>query len=166
MPEKMARMADCLENGDFDNFRIDIHSCKSSLVNIGAMDMSEEARALEFATIAQNTSYIKNSFRGFADRIEELFSFISGIISEDAYDEKRARTMGSVEVLRNLLEDVRILMDNLEHDNAMELIDRTTSESYGQNLDRQLFQIRAAIDSFNYDKASDMIQSILGTEDI
>jgi CheY-like chemotaxis protein len=165
IPEKLERMTDYVEHNDFDNFRIDIHSCKSSLANIGAVDLSERARALEMAAISQNCVFVKNNFREFSSRLDGLFSFIRDIVLDRVFEEDRTKVMGSVEVLRNLLEDARIMIDNLEHDSAIEIMDRITIESYGLDFDRKLFQMRAAIDSFNYDRASDMIASILKTED-
>jgi CheY-like chemotaxis protein/HPt (histidine-containing phosphotransfer) domain-containing protein len=164
MPEKLERMTACLEHNDFDNFRIDIHSCKSSLANIGAADMSDAAKAMETAIISQNFVFVKNNFREFSGHLEELFIFIRNIVSDRVFEENHTKVKGSVDVLRNILEDVRVMIDNLEHDSAIETMDRITSESYGLDLDRKLFQIRAAIDSFNYDRASDMIASILETE--
>jgi hypothetical protein len=43
-------------------------------------------------------------------------------------------------------------------------MDRITGESYGINLDRRLFQTRAAIESFNYDAASKLIRATLETD--
>ena len=110
---------------------------------------------------------MKNGFREFSSRLEALFTFIRDIVSsvseDDGSGEDASRVKGSVEVLRNMLEDVRVMIDNLEHDSAMENMDKITLESYGGDLDRRLFQVRAAIDSFNYDRAADMIATILDT---
>jgi CheY-like chemotaxis protein/HPt (histidine-containing phosphotransfer) domain-containing protein len=164
IPEKLERMRSYVENGDFGNFRIDIHSCKSSLANIGATEISEEAKALEMAALSQNYAFVKKNFRAFSSRLDGLFSFIRNIVSDLVFEEDHTKIKGSVDVLRNMLEDVRVMMDNLEHDSAIEILDRITRESYGLDLDRKLFQTRAAIDSFNYDRASEMISSILKIE--
>ncbi|MDR3165828.1 MAG: response regulator [Synergistaceae bacterium] len=171
-PEKLERMSSCMERDDFDNFRVDIHSCKSSLSNIGAFEMSEEARCMESAAAGHNYVFMKNNFREFSSRLESLFTFIGDIVSDtsdiledDGSGSIGSRGRGSVEMLRNTLENVRVMMDNLEHDSAVESMDKITLESYGRDLDRKLFQVRAAIDSFNYDRAADMIKSILDAED-
>jgi CheY-like chemotaxis protein len=164
-PEKLERMSSLAERDDFDNFSADAHSCISSLANIGAFEMSEEARRMESAAAGHNHALMKNGFSEFLSRLEALFTFIGGNIpgiSEDAgSDEDDSRARGSVEMLRSMLEDVRVLIDNLEHDSAVENMDKITLESYGSDLDRRLFQVRAAIDSFNYDRAAGMIKSIL-----
>jgi signal transduction histidine kinase/DNA-binding response OmpR family regulator len=165
IPEKLERMRSYVENGDFGNFKIDIHSCKSSLANIGATEISEEAKALEMAALSQNFAFVKKNFRAFSSRLDGLFSFIRNIVSDLVFEEDHTKIRGSVDVLRNMLEEVRVMMDNLEHDSAIEILDRITRESYGLDLDRKLFQTRASIDSFNYDRASEMIASILEIED-
>jgi CheY-like chemotaxis protein/nitrogen-specific signal transduction histidine kinase len=169
-PEKLEKMSALADRDDFDNFRVEMHSCRGALANIGALDMSEEARYMESAAAGHNHSFMKNNFREFSSRLEALFTFIRGIVSDGVpedgcYGRDDARARGSVDVLRNMLEEVRVLIDNLEHDSAMENMDRITLESYGSDLDRRLFQIRAAIDSFNYDRAAGMIKSILEVED-
>jgi signal transduction histidine kinase/CheY-like chemotaxis protein len=168
-PEKLARMSSLMDRDDFDNFRMDMHSCRSSLANIGAFEMSEEAHYIEAAAAGRNYVFMKNGFREFSSRLEVLFTFIRGAVSgmseDDGSGDDDSRAKGSVEVLRNMLEDVRVMIDNLERDSAMENMDKITLESYGSDLDRRLFQLRAAIDSFNYDRAADMIKSILDIED-
>ncbi|MDR1917078.1 MAG: response regulator [Synergistaceae bacterium] len=165
IPEKLQNMEAYMRNKNYDSFRIDIHSCKSSLANIGAMDISEEARYLELATISEDYEYIENNFKDFTRKLNELFSFIGDIVSEKKFQVDETKVMGNVEILRSLLEDARILLDGLEHEDALELMDRITNESYGPHLDRQLFQVRAAIESFNYDSASNLIQKILEIEE-
>jgi signal transduction histidine kinase/CheY-like chemotaxis protein/HPt (histidine-containing phosphotransfer) domain-containing protein len=165
IPDKLTRLTAYAGRGDLDGFRVDIHSCKSSLANIGATELYEKARELEAASISKNCPFVKNNFRDFAASLEALFTFIRDIVSGLVFDEGGDKMMGSVDVLRKMLEDVRVMIDSLEHDDAIEMMDRITSESYGVNLDRSLFQARAAIDSFSYDKAAEIIESILKTED-
>jgi CheY-like chemotaxis protein len=166
-PEKLERMSSFIDRDDFGNFKVDIHSCRSSLANIGAFEMSDDAHFLESAAAGHNYVLMKNGFSEFSSHLEALFTFIRGIVSDGISEngEDGSRAKGRVEVLRNMLEDVRVMIDNLEHDSAMENMDKITLESYGSDLDRRLFQVRAAIDSFNYDRAADMIKSILNTED-
>ena len=87
-------------------------------------------------------------------------------VSETAQLTGGEKTMGSVDMLRDLLEDVKHLLDGLEREDALGLMDRIKEESYGTNLDRRLFQIRAAIESFNYDLASDLIHKVLQADGI
>jgi CheY-like chemotaxis protein/HPt (histidine-containing phosphotransfer) domain-containing protein len=166
MPEKFADMREQIGRGDYERFRIDIHSTKSSLSNIGAKRLSDEAKNLELAAESKDYSYVDGNFRQFSTRIMELFEFIDDVISVAPPTTGKEKLSGSVEVLRALLERVEDLLEVLEHDEAIAAIEHATTESYGVNLDRKLLQVRAAIESFNYDRASSLIQTILTTEDI
>ncbi|MDR1472890.1 MAG: response regulator [Synergistaceae bacterium] len=163
IPLKMLNMAAYVKDKNYDSFRIDIHSCKSSLANIGAMEISEDARYLEMATISEGYGYIEDNFGDFAKKMDELFSFIGEIVSERKFQVDETKSAGNVEMIRSMLEYAQSLLDALEHDDALELMDRITSESYGIDLDRKLFQTRAAIESFNYDLAANLIKAILET---
>ncbi|MDR2780176.1 MAG: response regulator [Synergistaceae bacterium] len=165
IPERVEHMAACIGRNDFAAFRASIHLCRSSLANIGAAEISEEARALENAAISKNYMFVKNNFGAFKARMEGLFSFIREIVPKRAFGDPPAKGAGKSDVLRNLLEEVCVMMDNLEHDGAIGTMDGIISESYGVDLDRKLFQARAAIDSFNYDRASEIIMSVLGEKD-
>jgi signal transduction histidine kinase/DNA-binding NarL/FixJ family response regulator/HPt (histidine-containing phosphotransfer) domain-containing protein len=166
LPEKLAAMRDQIEGGDYERFRIDIHAAKSSLANIGAHDLSEEARGLEMAAASGDGNYIEESFEPFSRSMMELFTFIEGVMTPCEPLFLEAKLVGNVEVLRTVLEDVECLIDVLEHDEALEAIERATKESYGVNLDRKLLQIRADVESFNYDRAAGLIHTILSTDEM
>jgi HPt (histidine-containing phosphotransfer) domain-containing protein len=47
--EKIPQIEECLEKEDWKNYTILVHAVKSTSANIGADDLSEKAKALEFA---------------------------------------------------------------------------------------------------------------------
>lgn len=54
------------EASDFDNYRIKVHSMKTNLANIGAMEVSDMAKRLEFALKNDNdVSYVQNHHEEF-----------------------------------------------------------------------------------------------------
>ncbi|MDR1943673.1 MAG: response regulator [Synergistaceae bacterium] len=166
MPEKFDDMNEQIGKGDYGRFRIDIHSAKSSLSNVGAKILADEAKNLELAAVSEDYSYINSNFGQFSARVMELFGFIDDVMSVKSAAAEKGKLSGSVEVLRALLERVEDLLEVLEQDEAIAAVERATTESYGVNLDRSLLNIRAAIESFNYDRASSLIQTILTTEDM
>jgi signal transduction histidine kinase/CheY-like chemotaxis protein/HPt (histidine-containing phosphotransfer) domain-containing protein len=163
MPGKLSNMREQIAENDYDRFRIDIHASKSSLANIGATDLSYEAKTLEMSAASSDHDYIKENFEQFAERLLELLRFLEETLPDERRDRGNEKNTGSVEVLRTMLENTALLIEDLEQDEALLTMDRATGESYGANLDRRLFQIRAAIESFNYDGASELIRVILST---
>ncbi|MDE5779302.1 MAG: response regulator [Lachnospiraceae bacterium] len=64
------------EASDFDNYRIKVHSMKTNLANIGAMEVSDMAKRLEFALKNDNdVSYVQNHH-------EEFLSMYRCVVSE------------------------------------------------------------------------------------
>ncbi|MDL2263344.1 response regulator [Synergistaceae bacterium OttesenSCG-928-I11] len=159
--EKIDNLRDFLKHFDYDRFRIDIHSCKSSLFNIGAIKLSERAADLEVATISKDYLYIGAMFPDFAEGVLELRDFLRERFPLDETTYHGEKMLGNAEVLRDILTDTLEQMDSLEHEEAMTRIEAAIDDSYGQELDRHLLRIRAAIESFNYDLACDLIQAIL-----
>ncbi|MDR3254450.1 MAG: response regulator [Synergistaceae bacterium] len=165
LPDKLANMTEQIERGDFERFRIDVHAAKSSLANIGAHDISDEARSLEMAAVSGDYGFVDESFGQFSRDMLDLFAFIEDVMAVDEPGPKERKLAGSVEILRTVLEGVGGMIDALEHEDALAEIERASLESYGMNLDRSLLQIRAAIESFNYDRAAELIRSILPADE-
>jgi CheY-like chemotaxis protein len=164
LPEKLSDMRRQLETGQYERFRIDMHATKSSLANIGAKELSGEAKNLELATGARDYNYIDENFDQFYGNMNELFKFIEWALSADSPEVQDSKLMGSVTELRSMLEKADALLEILEHEDAIEIMEKAASKSYGDNLDRNLLRIRAAIESFSYDRASRLIRTILSDD--
>lgn len=166
IPERTLEMKKALEREDYDRFRIDVHSCKSSLANIGEDPLSESARELEMAAVSQDIDFIHNHAGSFFSQLQDLYGFIASVFQSEEPEEMQEKSAGSFDMLRTTLENVQNLLDDLEHEGALDMMDVTTGESYGISMDRNLFQARAAIESFNYDKAAELIDHMLLADEI
>ena len=58
-PEKEEKLRRFYASEDWDNYRIIAHALKSTSLTIGAVHMSETAKALEFAAKDKNKEYIR-----------------------------------------------------------------------------------------------------------
>ncbi|MDR1514796.1 MAG: response regulator [Synergistaceae bacterium] len=166
LPEKTEAMRRQIETGEYEQFRIGIHATKSSLANIGAKDLSGDAKNLELAAHSYDYNYIDGNFEQFCRSMDELFPFIEWALSADAPETSESKIQGSAAELRTMLERTDALLEVLEQDEAIDILEKAISKSYGEYLDRNLLQIRAAIESFNYDSASGMIRLILSTGEL
>jgi HPt (histidine-containing phosphotransfer) domain-containing protein len=59
------QLSDFLSSADMHKFSIELHSIKSSLANIGAMELSAQARDLETAAVKQDAGYCASFFPPF-----------------------------------------------------------------------------------------------------
>jgi len=75
--ERTVIIKQCLEENDIDLFITHVHSIKGAAANIGAFDISEEARALENEASRQDLSGLKPRILAFLDNLDVLLKNIS-----------------------------------------------------------------------------------------
>jgi response regulator RpfG family c-di-GMP phosphodiesterase len=70
--EKSNYLNECFEKEDWENYRITVHSVKSSSMTIGAVGLSERAKRLEAACRENEINIIKAEHKGFIDTYRKL----------------------------------------------------------------------------------------------
>ena len=75
--EKSGGINECFDNKDWKNYGILVHALKSSAKMIGAMDLSEEARKLEFAAKDGDVLLIEADHSGLMSRYAKLCAAVS-----------------------------------------------------------------------------------------
>ena len=78
--EKLSEIQGYFDNEDWENYEIRVHSLKSTSALIGATDLSEKAKALEFAAKEKNIQFILDNHAQFEDDYEKLLCAIAGTI--------------------------------------------------------------------------------------
>ena len=76
--DKCATLASYLEDNSLSNYRVLIHSLKSSSKMIGADELSSLAKDLEDASARSDEEYVKSHHDDFAKRFKDLASKILG----------------------------------------------------------------------------------------
>ena len=70
--EKSGNIEALFEDKDWDNYRIAVHSVKGNALTIGAVQLSEHAKALEFAAKENRISYIEDNHASFLTEYRNL----------------------------------------------------------------------------------------------
>jgi CheY-like chemotaxis protein/HPt (histidine-containing phosphotransfer) domain-containing protein len=76
--EKSSELTSYLDGGDLENYEILVHSLKSGAKTIGADDLSEQAKALEFACKDKNADFVKEHHEPFIKALKEFAEKIKG----------------------------------------------------------------------------------------
>lgn len=77
--ENVEKLLDFRSN-DIENFTIIAHAMKSANNNIGALELGEKARLLEFAGKDNDAAYIEANVDSFCEEIKELVDNVSAYI--------------------------------------------------------------------------------------
>ncbi len=72
---------------DWKNYRILVHSVKSTALSIGAVPLSEQAKTLETAAKSDDGKYIEENHRGFAAAYKEMTAKIGATFGMGGADE-------------------------------------------------------------------------------
>ena len=70
--DKKQMLLDYFAADDWKNYEITVHALKSTSLTIGAVALSEEAKALEFACKEGNYDYVKANHAGVMERYAQL----------------------------------------------------------------------------------------------
>ena len=70
--DKVSTMKQFFAEEDWDNYRTVVHALKSTSLTIGAVHLSEEAKALEMAAKEEDTDYIRSHHKDVLDEYIRL----------------------------------------------------------------------------------------------
>ncbi|MGN0481168.1 MAG: response regulator, partial [Lachnospiraceae bacterium] len=81
---KLEQLNSLYESKDYENYRILIHSVKSNSMSIGAVEVSELAKALEFATRDNDIAYVEANHEAFMEKYRTLIDCLKEFLEREA----------------------------------------------------------------------------------
>lgn len=81
--DKVSKLEQFFVTEDWDNYRTIVHALKSTSLTIGAVHLSEEAKALEMAAKDKDASFIRANHKTVLDEYIELMTGIREILKTD-----------------------------------------------------------------------------------
>lgn len=149
---------------DINNFTINVHALKSSLANIGAMELSELARQHEMAAKEGNIEFINQNIDILLDKYKELLGIIKRAISnnifEDELNVEENKKEISSEELHDMLIYLHALLDDLDMDGGKGLIDGLKEFKLDNSIIESLNKIYNYIDNLKFDEAIQELNNI------
>ena len=153
-----ANMREFMVANDMYNFSIEAHSMKSSLANIGAMELSSKAHELESASSRKDIGFCTLNLKSFTDELCKLGSALSNAFSELYHDKVQAAVSSDLALIlsrmRNSVIDMKYEEINTELKNLETL-------SLGGTLEDEIEEIKDAIMIMDYESATKKIKKLL-----
>lgn len=87
--DKTSQLNALFEQKDWQNYRILIHSVKSNSMSIGAVTISEQAKALEFATRDEDIEYIEKEHDGFVKEYGNMIEHLKKYLGSQIHGETK-----------------------------------------------------------------------------
>ena len=82
--QKSDSITEVYEKEDWENYRILVHALKSTSLSIGAVRLSEQAKALEEAAKEKNIEYIRDCHESMMISYRDLLDGLERVMQENA----------------------------------------------------------------------------------
>lgn len=150
---------------DFENYTILVHGIKSAAANIGAAELSEEARMLEMAGKNKNYEYIRRNHQAFISNYSSILEEIRGVFEKiRAIDSKKPRYVSNIspDELKEKLKTLITAAENMDATSAGRLMSELQNAAYeNKDAERAVLSAFEDIEAFDFDEAADKLGKAL-----
>lgn len=132
--ENMSQVQELFDKGDWKNYIIVVHGIKSSMMSIGAVCLSEQARALELAGKGGNFDYIRKEHdRMMAEyhRVIDMLNSSPILGVKEVEEEACEKAQMEEEVFVSMLKDMENAVYELNDVKMRRILDKLSEYSYG-----------------------------------
>lgn len=142
-----------------ENYRIKVHAMKSSSALIGALELSQMAKDLEYAAKDGNMEMIRNNTSEFLEKWRSYREKLSVCIAEEEKSD-----IEDISVVKELLNDLKEAMDNMDVDVADEIMKSLKQYNYSDEVTMLMDKLATAVinlDNFEVAEIIDELESKL-----
>ena len=148
------------KNGDLRALTICVHAIKGASANIGAVEISTMAAALEAAGRSSDTAHIDASLPSFCDSLSSLLGnireYLNSIRKDGAVQDKPA----DPDFLKSSLAEITTYMNNFDLDMAETTLMKLYTYQWDEAIFELIYKIKEYIDIFDYDAIETTVAEI------
>ncbi len=136
---------------DYDRYTIEVHSLKSSLATLGAMDLSQKARILENAGKSGNYELIDAEGDNLVAEYSDFMAKIRKAIIEDLTGEQAEAEEWSREEISKVVKKMSGMVDDFNFGGIFELIEQIKGMEMGPETRATFDSIAETMDNMDID---------------
>jgi signal transduction histidine kinase/CheY-like chemotaxis protein len=157
--QKRDEIRNSLETGNYSLYTTYVHALKSALANIGANELSESAKALEFAGKQKDVAFINLNNSQFLMNLGILLDNIKNVFSSGGSDDNKAYV--DFELLRSELNMLREALESLDSAAIDKTVDNLRGFAQADKIGSGIENILQSILIGEYDEAISMIDALM-----
>ena len=148
------------EEKDWKNYTIAVHAIKSSMLSIGARELSEKAKALELAGKSEDIAFIEANHEDMLQELKQVIANICEAVGKTPIKEESEALLPEIsdaefEQLTTAFEDA---MYELDGEEMKKILSQLESYSYcGRNLKENLKQVAHKVEMADYMSAVEVV---------
>lgn len=164
-PKQLAELKSDWEAKNYDNYIIKIHSLKSTSLNIGAMDISAEARKQEELGRQGDYEYIDNHMQYFQDEYNKLLNKLKIVLEhynllENPSNQEVAEVLDDA-MLRRLYQRILRCIDDFDFAKVFEILEEIHKYKLSESDTKILEDISNLMEDLSVDEIRDILNKKL-----
>jgi HPt (histidine-containing phosphotransfer) domain-containing protein len=159
----IGNLKEFLAADDMHNFTIVAHSIKSSLANIGALELSSRAYELEISSGRKDNDFCASALQAFLDSLDSLRNKLKEAFPQSPQVRGTIVIPPELTLILTRMRDAFIKMEFVEINNEiknLETFTRSNDHSNGE-LKNEIDEIMDAVMVMDYDNATEVIEKLL-----
>lgn len=164
--KQIKELEDLLEKKDYKNYGIKVHSLKSTTLNIGAKDISAEAKRQELAAKDSNYDYIDAHFEGLSTEFLKLLSTIEnvlvkfGVVTSKKEDNIEEQSVMDERLILHMLGNIENYIDNFDFAQVFNILEEAKKCRMPQQYAVLIQKLAELMDELNVDEVKALIEQV------
>ncbi|MBE5851584.1 MAG: response regulator [Lachnospiraceae bacterium] len=143
------------------DFVIDVHGIKSISASVGAMELSEYAKELEYAGKANDTEFLEEKTPAFMEMCQDMIQKLEDYFAK----EEEATSKKEVAVLdAKWLSDIYQACEDMDSFRAMDLLREVQGKQFKEQENQLIKQIEEYVEQYDYDEVVSLLQNRISIE--
>ena len=150
-----------MDIADLRNFVVDVHGIKSISASVGAMELSEYAKELEYAGKAEDVVFLEENTPAFIEMCQGMIQRLDDYFAEE---EETALKKEHAVLDKKWLSDVYQACEDMDSSGAMDLLKEIQGMQFDEQEDRLVKQIIEYVEQYDYDEVISLLQQWMSIE--
>jgi len=156
LTDKIKRIVENYRARNIKQFVIDVHSIKSTSASVGAIDISELAKQLEYAGKEENLEFIDKYINLFVQKCERMIKVLDDLFKQDKY----VVLEEEISILdKQWLHDVRQACEDMDSAKAVELLKGMAGKRFSEEDSELLKKIEEYVNQYDYEEVVSLLAS-------
>lgn len=158
--KKIKLLADFLNNGDFENYIVEVHALKTVAAIIGQKELSQMARDHEMAGKNGDYEYIVKHFDHLMAKYATVLAYLGDKFADELYrqQEEEALLEISKQELDKIVSEMDSAIEEFDLDIFSSLRNKLSKYKVSDDQRKLLDQMKDAEDGFDYDALEKLIE--------
>ena len=160
---QLKELFDLWKKKDYENYTIKVHSLKSTSLNIGAVSVSELAKAQEMAGKASNFSYIDDKIDSLQAKYQELLNQIEAVLLHyEVIEEKKENANAELDIslIPQILTNIQLAIDDFDFGKVFTILEELKQFTLPEKYQVAFEQLSNYMEQLDIDQINALLEEL------